>query len=104
MKYGKTNPFYLSADWQHKRDEVLTMDHCECQICKAHGKYKRAEIVHHVNHLDEHPELALSVYYTDAQGDQQRNLVSVCRKCHETECHPGRMRVNRKPPITPERW
>ena len=100
-----TNPFYLSAAWQHLRDEVIAADHYECQICKAHGRYSRAVIVHHINHVDEHPELALCKTYVDSTGKEQRNLISVCRRCHETVCHPERMGKHRyKPPITREQW
>jgi 5-methylcytosine-specific restriction endonuclease McrA len=99
-----TNPFYLSPAWQHKRKQILQRDHHECVYCKAKGKHSRAVIVHHVKHLDEYPELALSDYYTDEHGVQHRQLVSVCRDCHETVCHPERMRRTYKKPLTEERW
>jgi hypothetical protein len=56
-------------------------------------------------HLDEHPELALSDYYIGADGVQHRQLVSVCRECHETVCHPERMhKIAARHPLTKERW
>lgn len=96
--------FYTSSAWLKLRAEVLESDHYECQICKANGKYTPAEIVHHVNHLRRHPELGLSAYYQGRDGTRKRNLLSVCRECHETVCHPERMRKNQAAPVTRERW
>ncbi len=101
--FHKTNPFYLSKEWRHLRQEVLSADKYECQHCKAKGKYTRATHVHHVNHLDKHPELALEKYYTDSSGNTKRNLISVCKDCHETVCHPERL-THSKPPLNEERW
>jgi 5-methylcytosine-specific restriction protein A len=100
-----TNPFYLSPAWQHKRKQILQRDHHECVYCKQRGQHSRAVIVHHIMHLDEHPELALSDYYIGADGVQHRQLVSVCRECHETVCHPERMhKIAARHPLTKERW
>jgi 5-methylcytosine-specific restriction endonuclease McrA len=100
----KADPFYLSKGWRALRDDVLADDKHECQYCKAKGKYKRAAIVHHVQHRDEHPELELERYYIDSNGVKQRNLVSLCFDCHE-EQHPERSRkIKNKKPLTPERW
>lgn len=96
--------FYTSAAWLKLRAEVLETDNYECQICKENGTYTRAEIVHHVKHLLQHPELGLSVCYQGQDGEPRRNLISVCRSCHETVCHPDRMRPHQAAPITRERW
>lgn len=67
----------------------------------------RAEIVHHVRHLEDAPELALSDTYIDDNGMEQRQLISVCRVCHETRCHPDRMHngaSTRDENLAPERW
>jgi len=101
MKYTKTNPFYLSKEWQRLRREVLSSDKYECQYCKAKGFYRMANTVHHVNHLDKHPELALSTHYVDDDGKAQRQLVSTCHDCHERE---HGYRVKPKHPLTVERW
>lgn len=98
-----TNPFYLSYKWKKKRREVLAMDRNECQICKAKGKYRNATHVHHVKHLEDHPELGLEVWYFE-DGVKKRNLLSVCKECHETVCHPERLRWNKKEPLNEERW
>lgn len=91
--------FYKQKDWKHLRQKVLELDHYECQICKAKGKYTRADTVHHVNHIEDRPDLALSIYYNG-----ERNLLSVCKDCHNS-LHPEKMkRFERKKPLTPERW
>lgn len=99
--------FYDSGAWRHKRREVLKKLNWDCQICKQHGRQRRAVIVHHVYHLDEFPQWGLLEFVDDpVTGQRQRNLLPVCRECHETECHPERMRADALPtePITPERW
>lgn len=75
--------FYCRKEWKKIRDKVLKLDHYECQKCKKKGKYSKAILVHHINHLKENPELALEIY--DTKG--KRNLISLCQSCHEKE-HP----------------
>lgn len=94
--------FYTSASWRWVRADVLVSDHYECQVCKAKGRYTRADHVHHVMHVRQHPELALSKSYIDPAGKRQRNLISVCKACHE-EIH-GHRQKERPKPITEERW
>lgn len=103
---GDTHTFYNSPEWRTLRAQVLKLDHYECVLHKWRGKYRKAEIVHHVRHLKEEPALALSVYGPDGG----RQLISVCRWCHENVCHPDR--VQRFPSgdtggdgfTTAERW
>lgn len=98
---GREATWYNSGAWQHMREQVLRLDHYECQLCKARGKYSRAEIVHHVKHLKDRPDLALSIW-----DGKERQLISVCRACHE-ELHPERAwkpRKSGKNPVTDERW
>lgn len=94
--------FYHWKDWEQLRTEVLRMDNHECQICKRKGRYRRADIVHHVKHLKDRPDLALSIW-----DGEERQLVSVCRQCHE-DLHPERTVRYRYgktvKPITEERW
>ena len=94
--------FYWWPQWQETREAVLKMDNYECQICKARGRYSRGSIVHHVKHLRERPDLALSVYDPDTG---ERQLVTVCKSCHEEE-HPESLRrcAPAAEPITMERW
>lgn len=90
--------FYHSSDWMKVRAQVLALDHNECQVHKARGEYKRANVVHHVHHLTDRPDLKLSVY--DENGE--RNLISVCRECHN-ELHPEKgLRI--RATMTEERW
>ena len=105
IEAGDVHPFYVCREWLQVSQQVRRMDRDECQICKSRGRYRRAELVHHVNHLRRAPALALDIWYTDGEGQRQRNLLSVCRACHETVCHPRRMQsAPAKLPVTPERW
>lgn len=100
---GTSDDFYDWADWTRMRSQVLEYDRHECQICKERRRYRRAVIVHHVKHLRDRPDLALSLYDPDT-GDRQ--LISLCRSCHE-EQHPERWRRKLGPrtkPLTEERW
>lgn len=99
----QTDPFYLKRQWKKLRAYILKKDRYECQECKKRGRYSRATIVHHVKHRDEYPELEMEEYYIDEQGVKQRNLISVCKNCHENVCHPERMR-ELKVVNVPERW
>ena len=66
--------FYNSAAWKLKRMQILERDHYECQDCRKRlkdavaadialrgeeRKIRRAEEVHHIQELKEHPELGL---------------------------------------------
>ncbi len=101
MRREEDNPFYHTRQWKRVRDKVLKLDHYECVICREQRhRHTRAELVHHVWHLSDYPEYATEIYVGD-----RRNLISVCRNCHETVCHPERMRMEpAKKPLTTERW
>lgn len=78
------------------------IDHNECQKHKRRGKFMSAEVVHHIKHLKDRPDLALSIY----DGDE-RQLESLCWICHQEE-HPEK-RKKRYPPRADvfrneERW
>ena len=80
--------FYTWDVWERLRLRVLAIDHRECQRCKyVYHRQRAATVVHHRQHLRQHPELALSIWYTDAQGKKHRNLESLCAACHD-EVHP----------------
>lgn len=86
--------FYKSTIWRHLRGEVLKEQHYECQVCKQRGVYTKAVVVHHIKHIKEHPELALT----------KSNLMSVCSACHN-ELHPEKaFKFKFKEPINEERW
>jgi len=84
---------YHTREWKQKRAEILKRDHYACQICRSKGKYTRADTVHHVKHLRDVPELAL----TDG------NLQSLCAACHE-EVHKREGQMSRGCYFTEERW
>ena len=98
-----SNREFLFYSWPERRalrPQVLRMDHFECQVCKRSRRYSAAKLVHHVKHLKERPDLALSVW-----DGAERQLISVCKSCHE-KLHPESQRQYAKPtkPLTPERW
>lgn len=99
---GRENVWYNSGDWGTVREAVKQMDHCECLVCKAMGRHSPVRVVHHVNHLRDRPDLALSIYDPDTGA---RQLISVCKDCHEM-LHPEAQRQYRlrTAPLTPERW
>lgn len=96
--------FYTSSEWLNLKSEVMREFKHECQDCKARGKYTKATIVHHVKHLKDYPELALSKTYIDENGNKKIQLKPVCKDCHEYVEHPERLRWNVKKPLTEERW
>lgn len=100
LQSGREDDFYGWPEWKSIRLDVLRIDAWECQYCKARGKFRGAKIVHHVKHLRDRPDLALSIW-----DGEERQLVSVCKKCHELE-HPESQRQYgpKSPPITEERW
>lgn len=101
IQAGEEFKFYSWPEWRELRAEVLRLDKHECQRCRQlRHRYRPAKIVHHVKHLKDRPDLALSVY-----DGVQRQLISVCKDCHE-ELHPESQRQFRTlaVPITEERW
>ena len=102
---GREDEFYSWPEWRGQegvRAAVLKIDRKECQHCKAKGKYRRGYIVHHVKHLRERPDLALSIY-DEETGERQ--LVTLCKLCHEEE-HPESLRavMPKAEAVTEERW
>lgn len=91
--YRGWKAFYHTREWKKKRTEILERDHYGCTMCRAKGKYTRADTVHHVKHLKDAPELALD----------DGNLMSLCASCHD-EVHKGETRDGRERFSTPERW
>lgn len=74
--------FYKTKEWMQLKQEVMWELHYECQECLKKGKYSKADCVHHVNEVRLRPDLALSKYYLDKDGKEQRNLLPVCNHCH----------------------
>lgn len=101
LQDGRENLFYTWPEWQQTRSDVLKLDRYECQICKqVHKRYRAAAIVHHVLHLRDRPDLALSIW-----DGEERQLLSVCKRCHE-DLHPESKRqiARLAQPVTEERW
>ena len=102
LSTGRENVWYNSGDCAAVKSAVKKIDHDDCLICKAMGRRRAACIVHHVKHLRDRPDLALSIYDPDTGV---RQLISVCKDCHEI-LHPEAQRQYRlrTAPLTPERW
>lgn len=101
----KIYKFYKSKEWIALRQKVLQEHHYECSHCRANGKIKKAETVHHVHHVKEFPQYALTQYIIDEQGNHISNLIPLCNACHNKE-HPEKTfkaRTKNKP-VTDERW
>lgn len=50
------DPFYQSPKWIRLREKALRRDGYMCQVSKRYGKWKQAEVVHHIFPRDEFPE------------------------------------------------
>ena len=104
IQEGNEHEFYTWPEWRDDsrgiRMQVLKLDRFECQVCKRVGRYRKATIVHHVKHLKNRPDLALSIW-----DGQERQLESVCKSCHE-DYHPESKRqlCSTFIPLTEERW
>lgn len=79
------NKIYKTSQWKKVREEVLKMDHYECQRCnhnmfhsKEPKKLTKAVLVHHIYYADKFPEYKYSIFVNG-----NRNLVSLCNDCHE---------------------
>jgi len=79
-------PFYLTGAWKRVRLQRLRRDGYVCQDCLKKwledprwGAPRRAVLVHHIQPIESHPELALD----------ENNLVSLCDGCHNQR-HPER--------------
>ncbi len=73
--------FYKSKEFRNLKEGVLKEQHHECQVCKEQGVITKADTVHHVQYVRNHPELALSKTYM-YMGREHRNLIAICRSCH----------------------
>lgn len=102
IETGQEHRFYISSAWKNLARKVQRMDRNECVLCASRGRYSRGELVHHVKHLKDRPDLALEIFDPDTG---ERQLVTVCKRCHE-QLHPEAFRQASEPapPITEERW
>ena len=101
---NKIVEFYQTEDWKELRVEVLEDFHYECQRCLEHGKYTRADCVHHVHEVKYRPDLALTKHYVDKDGKKIIQLLPLCNTCHNLE-HDKLGKWQRKDMFTNvERW
>lgn len=104
IKQNHIERFYLTDDWKEMRKDVIEENHNECFKCKERGKITTAECVHHVLHVKDRPDLALSKYYTDAEGMKHIQLMPLCNACHNIE-HPEKLQRKETERFTnKERW
>ena len=79
----ESNPFYHGKAWKRARAEALRRDVGMCCDCMDrfradYGvKPRRAVVVHHIQPIEERPDLALTL----------SNLRSLCEACHNRR-HP----------------
>lgn len=69
----KKRGFYQSRAWRRVRLMALQRDHYLCQECLKKKRIRTATEVHHIQPLEEYPELGLEL----------SNLRSLCWWCHE---------------------
>lgn len=72
IQQDKLVKFYKCKEWRSLRAKALKRDHYECVMCRAEGKYHRAENVHHILEVKERPDLALTF----------SNIECICIKHH----------------------
>ena len=112
---GELWRFYKSKEWMSLKAQLLKEAHYECYECKRQGIITRYDIspdgtkrllstVHHVCHVRDHPELALSRYYKDfSTGRKEKNLIPVCKACHN-KLHPEKNKRKHHGFENSERW
>ena len=115
IKTGELWRFYKSREWRKLKASILKAAHYECSECRKLGKITRYDIgedgqkrllstVHHVCHVRDHPELALSEWYKNFEtGEMERNLLPVCKACHN-KLHPEKIKSSRTGFMNAERW
>ena len=79
IKTNKNYKIYKSREFRTLRLQVLKTFHYECQRCKESNKITSAVLVHHVQEVTKHPELAFEEFYIDKNGIKQRNLIPLCK-------------------------
>lgn len=105
IREDKVEKFYFTDDWKELREDVLEDFHHECQECLKQGVITTDELcVHHVNELRDRPDLALSRWYVDQQGQRQPNLIPLCKTCHNV-VHEKLYKYSRREKFeNEERW
>jgi 5-methylcytosine-specific restriction enzyme A len=86
--------FYQSPAWRKLRERVIVRDNNECQSCKRAGRVGKAENVHHIKEVKQHPELALV----------SSNCECICIPCHNEEHDRLNKYIRKKKVFDDERW
>ena len=68
---------YNSERWRRKAEVIKRRDNYQCVECRKYGKLRPAQIVHHIQTVEEHPELTW----------EDSTLESLCMACHNRK-HP----------------
>lgn len=76
----KESGFYQTKEWRKARKLALQRDHYLCQLRISKNCTRKANTVHHIEELEDYPELALTL----------SNLTSCCYACHEETKTKGR--------------
>jgi len=104
LQEHKIYKFYQSKEWRSLRADILHKYHNECYKCRQVGKITKADTVHHVYHVKDYPQYALSEYVA-LEGNRILNLIPLCNACHNIE-HPEKFGKThkRKKEINDEKW
>ena len=81
----ENDDFYQGTRWKIMRQRILRRDKYMCQNCRRYGRQREDTEVHHIDHLEDHPERAYD----------PKNLVSLCHSCHNAQ-HPEKAKVMNK--------
>lgn len=104
IRQNDMHAFYNDRGWRRISHEIMREQHNECQLCRQHGRYSRAKVVHHVCYLRKRPDLAYSRTYTDSEGREHKQLIALCQNCHE-QIHNRTLYLNAKKKFTnEEKW
>ena len=102
IKNNELWKFYKTKEWIRLKKSILRENHYECAECRKNGIITRYDInkdgerklistVHHVCHVRQRPDLALSRTYKDyVTGEELPNLIPVCKACHN-KLHPEKI-------------
>lgn len=84
------NEVYKKAIWEKIRQRVFEIDHGECVRCNhkvfdsgVPKKITKATVAHHIFEVEKYPEYKYDIYVKIGETTY-RNIVSLCRDCHET--------------------
>lgn len=89
LQFSDIREFYKTYTWKKFRNEQMRKKKYRCEECWKKGYYRKATVLHHIKHLREYPELALT----------ESNMEALCEECHK-EAHPEEFKKTK----FKERW